>query len=195
MRRAFLPMVLFLAGCGGSLPALTTGDEAQVASRLEPANTQAKADKKAAKWSADARQVGVGWAFYKNPILGGTTHVYHSKARKQVFIVAFAGTSWVSKERVDSDPNHARIAWLLGTVRSGVPAKQAFGAAQAAGLSERDVSIGALVRPPLPGVPGIWTFHVTKPEVFVNATTGKTLVSIAGQMEPYLVPEWFDPER
>lgn len=194
MRRALLPLVLVLAGCG-SMPALTAQGEAPVQARLEPASTQAKADKKAGRWAPDARQVGVGWAFYKNPILGGTTHVYHSKAKKQVFIVAFAGTSWVSKERVDADPNHARIAWLLGAVRPGVPAKQAFQAAQAAGLSQRDVSIGALIRPPIPRVPGIWTFHVTQPEVFVNAENGKPLMSLASEMDRYLVPEWFDPQQ
>lgn len=197
--RCWIPlMALVLAGCGtvGQATAPRTADEARPQALIEPSDSQAKADKKAHKWSEDARQVGVGYAFYRTTLLSGTTHVYHSKKLNQVYIVAFAGTSWLSKDRVDQDPKHAAIAHLLGTVKpTGVSAKAVYEEAKRSGLAEEKVTIGGLIQPRLPLVPGVWTFHVYKPQVFLNAKTGKPLLSIASQVEPYLVPEWFDPER
>lgn len=198
MRRWIPLLAVLVAGCGlgSQAPGLTSADATSTRAQLEPSDSQAKADKKASKWATDARQVGVGYAFYRTTLLSGTTHVYHSKQLNQVFIVAFAGTSWLSKERVDQDGKHALIARLLGTVKpSGMAARQIYEEAKRAGLNEEKVTIGGLIQPPLPLVPSLWTFHVYKPQVFLNAKTGKPLLSIASQVDPYLVPEWFDPDR
>lgn len=198
MRRWIPVLTVLLAGCGlgSQVPNLTSTDSSRPEARMEPSDTQAKADKKAHKWAEDARQVGVGWAFYRTTLLSGTTHVYHSRKLNQVYIVAFAGTSWLSKDRVDADGKHAAIARLLGTVKpGGASAKAVYAEARQAGLAEEKVTIGGLIQPPLPLVPSLWTFHVYKPQVFLNAKTGKPLLSIASQVEPYLVPEWFDPDR
>lgn len=198
MRRCIPLMALVLAGCGtvGQAPRLETADASRPQALVEPSDSQAKADKKAHKWAEDARQVGVGYAFYRSTLLSGTTHVYHSKQLNQVYIVAFAGTSWISKDRVDQDGKHAAIARLLGTVKtSGASAKAVYEEAKRAGLGEEKVTIGGLIQPPLPLMPSLWTFHVYKPQVFLNAQTGKPLLSITSrQVSDYLVPEWFDPE-
>lgn len=193
MKRLSLVAALIVAGCGAPAVQPVASFEPSVSARLEPSNTQTKAEKRALAWSSDARQIGIGWAFYKTPLAGATTHVYHSKARKQVLIVAFAGSSWIGKERVDADPTHAKIAGVLGTVQHGKNARLAYEAAVEAGLTRRDRMLGALLRPPIPRVPGLWVLHVDDPQVLINDSTGKPVLKAQSELERFLIREWFDP--
>lgn len=58
--------------------------------QLLPENTQLEAERLAHAWADDARQVYVGWGFWKVHVLGKTRHVYYSHSKRQTFTVEYS---------------------------------------------------------------------------------------------------------
>ncbi len=91
-------------GLIGGFTALTEKD-VSYATQLVPGATQFKADQIARKWSDDAKQVYIGWGFWKSTLLAQTQHFYYSPSKKKKLVITFKLISWKYTTTEEDAPN------------------------------------------------------------------------------------------
>jgi hypothetical protein len=73
--------------------------------QLMPMDTQIRADNTARAWAKDAKQVYIGWGFWKTPMLGQNQHFYYSPSKKKKLIITYKLVTWKSEQKEEDAPN------------------------------------------------------------------------------------------
>lgn len=81
--------------------------------QLLPIDTQLKADTRARDWASDAKQVYLGWGFWKSTLLAQTQHVYYSPAKKKKLKITFKLVSWKHETSEELAPKFGLANKLL----------------------------------------------------------------------------------
>lgn len=168
--------------------------------QLVPGTSQERADKAAKKWAPDARQIFVGWGFWKRSWIGFVRHGYYSAQKDQALMLDFALSRWAMKKTEESGENYRDAAAVLQDVSDGYryKAKLACDIAKANGYVPAKLHVAALLNFGLYG-PG-WVFLDDRdwsPSLIVHAETG-AVVKSGPMMEAaklMMAPHQKDPQR
>lgn len=165
---------------GGLVRGLESLEAPESAYRAElvPANTQDKAEQLAHAWAPDARQVYVGWGFWKISLLGRVRHVYYSKQKHQALQLEYSLTSF-SLKRTELDGTSFKDAFLVlrdAYDTGAYNAKDCYAIARRAGYHPSKNSVGCLLDLVLVGP--VWAFlddQSMTPTVVVKADSGEAI--------------------
>jgi hypothetical protein len=141
-----------------------------------PSSSQDKAEKVAHEWAPDARQIFVGYGYWKKPFISFVRHGYYSAKKDRALMLDFAVSKLALVHKSDEDgDNYRDAADALGDADDvyKYTAKLATEVAKANGYFPKKFHVGALLNLAFYGPQ--WVFLNDEdwtPELLVNAKTG-----------------------
>lgn len=148
--------------------------------QLMPGTTQFQADMMAKQWSEDAKQVYVGWGFWKTSLLAQTQHYYYSDSKKKKYIITFKLVTWKKSTKEEDAPNFGLANKILKGAYDihNYDGNQAHSRAKMGGYKPAGRNdVGVLIHPLVLGPLWVWMDDEDKqyPMVAIKANSGEII--------------------